>query len=137
MSEYAKSTQARRKGGAKPPKRVGRPGSTLKAQPKPMRAMSAKRAKFVREVYAPMRDAAVGDGNEPCQIVAPGCTGHVQHLHEPLSRGRAGGLAAALRDGPPAVPACDHCNGYVSENPVWAAERGWLLHRNREERPNG
>ena len=64
---------------------------------------------------------------EPCQIQGPTCTGFVEHLHEPLSRGRAGGLAAALRDGPAPIPCCDACNGYVSEHPVWARERGLLL----------
>lgn len=64
---------------------------------------------------------------EPCQIVSPVCTGYVEHLHEPLSRGRAGGIAAALRDGPPPIPCCDACNGYVSEHPVWAREKGLLI----------
>jgi phage tail tape-measure protein len=39
----------------------------------------------------------------------------------------AGGLEAALRDGPPPIPCCDRCNSYISENPVWAAENGWLV----------
>ena len=48
--------------------------------------------------YAAAVEAAKGT---PCQIVSPVCTGTSEHLHEPLSRGRAGGLKAALRDGPP------------------------------------
>lgn len=65
---------------------------------------------------------------QPCQIVSPVCTGYAEHLHEPLSRGRAGGIAAALRDGPEPIPCCDACNGWVSEHPVWARERGLLRH---------
>lgn len=108
-------------------------GSTLSAPEKPMRAFSEKRSKFYREVYEPMRDEAVGDGHEPCQIQSPVCTGYVEHLHEPLTRGKAGGLEAALRDGPPPIPCCDPCNGYVSENQVWARERGFIVRRPMEE----
>ena len=113
----------------KPPKRAPKrlaPGRTLAAPTEPMRAMSEKRAEFYRDVYRPMRAEAVGDGHEPCQIVSPACTGYVEHLHEVFSRGRAGGLEAAVRDGA-VVPCCDRCNGYVSENPLWAAENGWLV----------
>ena len=90
-----------------------------------MRPMSPKRQEFYREVYRPMRDAAIGGGRNPCQIVAPGCTGYAEHLHEIYPRGRAGGLEASVRDGAEAA-AGDHCNGYCSENPVWAREHGWL-----------
>lgn len=64
-----------------------------------------------------------------CLIQSPVCTGSAEHLHEPLSRGRAGGIAAALRDGPPPIPSCDACNGYVSDHPQWGREHGWLLSR--------
>lgn len=114
------------------PKRVEKPGrlahnSTFEASTTPMRPMSAKRAKFYGQTYRPMRDAAVGDGREPCQIQSPVCTGYVEHLHEPLTRGKAGGLEAALRDGPKPIPACDRCNSYVSEHQVWARERGFIV----------
>ena len=117
----------------RPKKRLAR-GSTLAAPTAPIAPMSPKRRAFYRDVYAPMRDAAIGDGTEPCQIVSPVCTGYAEHLHEILTRGRAGGLEAALRDGPPPVVACDACNGYVGENPVWAAENGWLVSNRKGER---
>ena len=121
------------------PKRAEKPGrlahnSTLAAPTSPMRPMSAKRAALYRDVYAPMRDKAVGDGHEPCQIQSPLCTGYVEHLHEPLTRGKAGGLEASLRDGPKPIPACDACNGYVSENQVWAHERGFIVKPAPKER---
>jgi len=71
--------------------------------------------------------AARAARGQACQIVSPVCTGTAEHLHEPLPRGRAGGLAAALRDGPEPIPACDACNGYVSENQVWAREKGFIV----------
>lgn len=73
------------------------------------------------------RERAKETRGQPCQIVSPVCTGYAEHLHEPLSRGRAGGIEAALRDGPPPIPCCDACNGYVSEHPVWAREKGLLI----------
>jgi hypothetical protein len=69
----------------------------------------------------------------PCQIVSPVCTGVSEHLHEPMPRGRAGGLEAAVRMGG-TIPACDACNGYVSANPVWAKERGFLFSNTLEGR---
>lgn len=89
-----------------------------------LKPMSAGMRAFRKESgYDAMVKAAKG---QPCQIVSPVCTGTAEHIHEILSRGRAGGLKAALRDGE-TVPACDACNGYVSENPVWAREQGWLI----------
>jgi hypothetical protein len=75
------------------------------------------------------RAQAKATRGQPCQIVSPVCTGFSEHLHEPLSRGRAGGIEAALRDGPEPIPCCDACNGWVSEHPVWAREKGLLVSR--------
>lgn len=63
MASYSKSDQAKRKGGVKPPRRVSRPGSTLKAQPKPMRRRSLTNARAVawRESYLPLRAAFLAD----------------------------------------------------------------------------
>lgn len=74
------------------------------------------------------RAEAVATRGLPCKVKSPRCTGTNQHLHEVLTRGRAGGIAAALRDGPPPIGSCDACNGFISEHPQWARERGWLLH---------
>ena len=96
---------------------------------KPMRRISKKRARLYRSSgYAEKRDDAVGDGHQPCLIQSPVCTGFVEHLHEPLTRARAGGLAAALLNGPEPIPCCDLCNEFCSRNPTWAYERGFLVH---------
>ena len=62
----------------------------------------------------------------PCQVVSPVCVGIAEDLHEPLTRGRSGGLRASYEIGG-GIPACRPCNGYIGENPVWAAERGFLF----------
>ena len=75
-------------------------------------------------------DAAVRAAKgKPCAIGSPVCTGAAQHLHEPLGRGVAGGLKAALRDGPPPIEACNRCNSYVAEHREWAEARGFLVKR--------
>lgn len=71
-------------------------------------------------------DAAKAARGKRCQIQSPVCTGTAEHLHEPLSRGRAGGLRRAVEIGG-TVDACDPCNGYVMENQVWAYEHGFLF----------
>lgn len=75
-------------------------------------------------------DTAVQEAKgQPCQALSPVCTGYAEHLHEPLARGRAGGLKAALRDGPAPIPCCDACNSYIADNPTWAREHGLLVSR--------
>ena len=73
-------------------------------------------------------DAAVRAAKgKPCAIASPICSGIAEHLHEPLPRGVAGGLAASLRDGPKPVESCDRCNGYVAEHREWAESHGFLV----------
>lgn len=86
---------------------------------------SAKTERYYEEVRRPAVAEAVGDGRRPCQIRAPGCTGYGTTLHEPASRGRFGGLRAAVEAGG-TVLACPSCNRYVSEHPVWAAEHMFM-----------
>jgi len=40
---------------------------------------------------------------------------------------RSGGIDAAIRKGTRLFDACDPCNAYVSENQVWARERGFIV----------
>lgn len=78
----------------KPPVRERRQARGLKRTP--MNRVSPSRAAEMVG-YGEQRDAAVGDGRQPCQIVSPVCTRYVEHLHEPLSRGtrwRADGCVA-------------------------------------------
>jgi len=68
---------------------------------------------------------AVGDGHNPCQMRAPGCTGSVEGIHEVLPRGRAGGLEAAERDGE-TMNVCHACNEWASQHSEEAERKGWL-----------
>lgn len=86
-----------------------------------MRAMSKKRAKLMREI-GPMRAQFVRD-NPVCQIQSPVCSGRSEHCHEKLSRGRGGSLS----DLDNLMSSCDLCNTFVSDNPAWSEERGFLV----------
>ena len=89
-----------------------------------MKPRSKKRAAYMvgrRERVA----AAVGDGSRRCTIRAPGCTGYVEGIHEVLSRGRAGGLEAAERDGE-TLDCCHACNEWASQHPTEALALGLL-----------
>ena len=87
---------------------------------------SARQQAVYDDGYA---EAAAEARGEPCQVVSPVCVGTAMDLHEPLARGRAGGLKAALRDGPPPITACRPCNSYIMDHQVWARERGLLVSR--------
>lgn len=78
-----------------------------------------------RDYRARVRE--LGKGETPCQIQSPVCTGTAQHLHEDKTRGKSGGLDAAIRKGTRLWEACDSCNSYISENQVWARERGFVV----------
>lgn len=106
---------------------LGRPGSHpyLDSRRAGLQPMSEGMRAF-REASG-YNEAAEASKGQACQIVSPVCTGRAEHLHEPLPRGRAGGLKAALRDGPAPIPACDACNGWIMENQVWARERGFIV----------
>lgn len=94
-------------------------------KPVGLQVMSAGMRAFRRESgYDEAVKAAKGS---PCQIVSPVCTGVAEHLHEPLSRGRAGGLQRAYEESG-GVPSCDSCNSWISgDGQVWAAEHGFLF----------
>ncbi len=86
---------------------------------------SKKMAAYYREVRVPAVRDAVGDGFNPCQARTAVCTGRVEGIHEVLPRGRAGGLKAALRDGP-TIDCCHACNSYISEHPRESLALGLL-----------
>jgi hypothetical protein len=69
----------------------------------------------------------LGKGETPCQIQSPVCIGVAQHIHEDKTRGKSGGLDAAIRKGTRLWDACDPCNAYCSENQVWAREKGFIV----------
>ena len=92
-----------------------------------MKRRSKKRAAYMRTVYVPMVRRAVGDGRRPCPVRSEVCTRFVEGLHEVVTRGRAGGLEAAIRLGE-VVPCCDRCNGWISENSLKASKLELIKH---------
>lgn len=78
-----------------------------------------------KEYRAHVRE--LGKGETVCQIQSPVCTGIAQHIHEDKTRGKSGGLDAAIRKGTRLFDACDACNSYVSEHQVWSRERGFIV----------
>lgn len=69
----------------------------------------------------------LGEGETACQINSPVCQGIARHIHEDKTRGKSGGIDAAIRKGTQLIDACDPCNGYCSENQVWAREHGFIV----------
>ncbi len=105
------------------------PPTTPMPRGKRIAPRSKRMAAYYREVRVPAVKAAVGDGTNPCQARTPVCTGYVETLHEPASRGRFGGLKAAVAAGGE-LPTCHRCNEWISEHPREAKTLG-LLRSNR------
>lgn len=93
----------------------------------PLRGRSEAMAAFYEDVRVPDVVAAIGNGTNVCQMGTPACTGFCEGLHEIETRGRAGGIRAAHREGN-LIPACHPCNRWASEHPIEAVKRGWLAH---------
>lgn len=101
-------------------------------QRKPINPRSEKRERYMREVRRPAVRQAVGDGRQPCEVRIEGvCTGYVESIHETAPRGRFGGLEAAVAAGE-TKRTCNACNGWLSEHPREAQERG-LLRSNTQD----
>ncbi len=103
---------------------VSLPGKSAK-QRRRLRPRSKKMAAYYRDVRVPAVMAAVGDGTNPCQARTAACTGYVETLHEPASRGRFGGLIPAVRAGGE-LPTCGRCNNWISEHPRESLALGLL-----------
>ena len=91
----------------------------------PIRPRSEERQRYYTDVRIPAVIEAVGDGYRPCEMRTPVCTGRAQTLHEPATRGRFGGLPAAVEAGGE-IPSCDACNEWVGRFPIRAREMGLL-----------
>jgi hypothetical protein len=86
-------------------------------------ARSAKTAKIYREQRIPLTQESLA-GNPWCGIRWDGnCTRRADALHEILPRGRGGSITEKANT----LPACNYCNGAVSDNPAEAEARGFLL----------
>lgn len=92
-----------------------------------LRYRSPKTAAVYRDQRIPLTQAMLAE-RPWCEIRwDDGCTRRADALHELLSRGRGG----SITDPENCVPACNHCNGAVSDNPVEAEARGFLKRSGR------
>ena len=104
----------------------------------PLAPRSEKRERYYADHRVPAVKKAVGDGRQTCGLmheldgalryiqVSPVCTGWVEGIHEVASRGRFGGLEAALKAGP-TVDCCHACNRYWSEHAKESEATGLLM----------
>lgn len=59
-----------------------------------------------------------------CEVGSLGCLGRGVHLHHRLMRSQGGGHEADNL-----LNVCRHCHDLIHAEPMFAYERGWLLHR--------
>jgi len=59
-----------------------------------------------------------------CEVGSLGCLGRGNHLHHRLMRSQGGGHEADNL-----LNVCRHCHDLIHAEPMFAYERGWLLHR--------
>ena len=95
------------------------------SQRKPLNPRSERMTRYYADVRIPAIIEAIGDGRRPCTMRTPDCTGWVETLHEPATRGRFGGLQSAVEAGGE-MPCCNPCNFWVKKFPIRAREMGLL-----------
>ena len=70
------------------------------------------------------REAVRRRSSGRCEVDAPGCRVVAVHMHHRLTRAQGGGHEAENL-----LLVCDSCHRYIHDQPEYAYERGWLLHR--------
>lgn len=102
-------------------------GTVIPFPRKPLRAVSQRRARENRQ-RAVMANRRWPDRRDGTVCSRPGCSRWAQDLHEPLSRGRGGGIV----DPSNARPLCRTCHDELTFRPEselgWAYEAGLLRH---------
>lgn len=92
-----------------------------------LKARSPKMAKVYRDERVPLTVATLAE-RRWCEIRwDANCTRLADALHELLPRGRGGSITEKANT----IPACNYCNGAVSDNPAEAEVRGFLLKSGR------
>lgn len=77
----------------------------------------SKKRRVVNEQYN-QRARKFRNEHPKCTVLSPVCTGNTQGVHHVKGRGRY------LMDENYWKPACNACNTYIEDHPVWARENG-------------
>ena len=103
---------------------AGRAGFPARA--KPVRPVSAKRARENREraAMADRRWPGRRDGTVMCGCGRPDCNRRADDLHEILTRGRGG----SITDEANTVPLARECHDEIQLGPEWAYRAGLIHH---------
>jgi hypothetical protein len=95
---------------------------------KPISPVSKKREK-INAIYGP-KAASFRYDNPKCVILSPVCTGATQGVHH--VKGKA--TEELLLDENFWLPACNACNDYIEEKPLWAIANGFKKPHNHDGR---
>ena len=82
------------------------------------------RSKKPSEPSEATREAVRRRANGFCEVLAFRCEIKGVHIHHRLMRSQGGGHEAENL-----LLVCDSCHRYIHDQPEYAYERGWLLHR--------
>ena len=95
----------------------------IKTTPAPIAKTSEKKKVELKQLKA-IVGTIIEKGVTPCAINSPVCTGLAQAPEH--TKGRVG---KNLTDKKYLLPACNPCNGYLSDHPAWARENGFAHSR--------
>ena len=87
-----------------------------------MKQVSDKRAKINRARAVLVKRLL--DERPICEAQISGCTQLSTDCHEILTRARGG----SILDEENIVCLCRSCHSFITENPAWSAEHGFMLH---------
>ncbi len=103
-----------------PKDRDRKPVKVIKVKMVGPKARSVKKRKLDAE-RAIIREQLKRERGDWCEIAVKGCLNQPVYLHEKL-KGKEGG---SMTDPSNLVLACNHCNGWVEDNPKKALELGF------------
>lgn len=97
-------------------------GAKPEVSKKPIKKVSDKRKEENKTYKKQVKSAVKKDPR--CKIKSPVCTGKAQGLHHLQKRSPKN-----LTNPKNQVSACNACNLYIEENPIWARNNGFTISR--------